>query len=106
MSSRGLRRGISVIPLEGEAFVTPGEYYVDVHGYEAPAGAATFRLFVWTVGAERGNATVSAPSSVSAGTDETLALNCRAGGGCIWVSLRIRDGATALDQTVIEITAP
>jgi len=98
---------ISVIPLEGEEFVTPGEYYVDVHGYDAPAGAATFRLFVWTVGTERGNATVAAPTSVAAGTDETLAVNWQGLETGLYLGLITHtDRATALDQTVIEITAP
>ena len=98
---------INVIPAEGAEFVTPGEYYVDVHGYEAPAGTASFRLFVWAVGAERGNATVTAPSSVTAGTDETLSVSWQGLETGQYLGLITHtDGATALDQTVIEITAP
>jgi hypothetical protein len=98
---------INVIPAEGAEFVTPGEYYVDVHGYDAPAGVASFRLFVWTVGADRGNATVAAPSSVTAGTDETLSLAWQGLESGLHLGLITHtDGATVLDQTVIEITAP
>jgi hypothetical protein len=98
---------INVIPAEGAKFVTPGEYYVDVHGYNAPAGTASFRLFVWTVGAERGNASVDAPSSLTAGTDETLSVNWQGLETGTYLGLITHtDGATVLDQTVIEITAP
>jgi hypothetical protein len=98
---------ISVIPGEGESFVTPGEYYVDVHGYDVPTGTATFRLFVWTVGADRGNASVDAPSSVSAGTDGSLSLSWQGLEPGLYLGLITHtDEATILDQTVIEITAP
>jgi len=98
---------ISIIPAEGESFVTPGEYYVDVHGYRAPAGAATFRLFVWTVGAGRGNASIVAPSSVTAGTDETLAVSWQGLEAGLYLGLVTHsDGANTLGQTVIEVTAP
>lgn len=98
---------ISVIPAEGATFVTPGEYFVDVHGYDAPAGSASFRLFVWTVGADRGNATVSGPTSVAAGSDETLAFSWQELESGLHLGLITHtDGATVLDQTVIEITAP
>ncbi len=98
---------INVIPAEGNEFVTPGQYYVDVHGYEAPAGSASFRLFVWTVGPDRGNASVAAPSSVTAGTDETLPLSWQGLEAGLHLGLITHtDGVTILDQTVIEITAP
>jgi subtilisin family serine protease len=98
---------INVIPAEGASFITPGEYYVDVHGFDAPAGVATFRLFVWTVGTDRGNATVQAPSSVAAGTGETLSFGWQGLEPGLHLGLLTHtDGATALDQTVIEITAP
>jgi hypothetical protein len=98
---------INVIPGEGESFVTPGAYYVDVHGYDVPTGTATFRLFVWTVGADRGNASIEAPSSVTAGTDGSLTLGWQGLETGLYLGLITHtDGATALDQTVIEITAP
>jgi hypothetical protein len=98
---------INVIPAEGAVEVTPGEYYVDVHGYDVPTGMATFRLFVWTVGADRGNAVVTAPSSVAVGTNETLALSWQGlEPGLSLGLISHTDGATILDQTVIEITAP
>lgn len=98
---------INVIPAEGAAFITPGKYYVDVHGYDAPAGAASFRLFVWTVGTDRGNTGVIAPSSVTAGTDETVSVSWQGLEAGLYLGLiTYTDGANALDQTVIEITAP
>ncbi len=98
---------IGLIPAEGEEFVTAGAYYVDVHGYNAPAGSATFQLYVWTLGPNGGNATVVAPFSVTSGTTETLTVN--------WLNLATglnlgllthKSGSTALDETVIEVTAP
>lgn len=98
---------ISLIPQEGEEFIAPGEYYVDVHGYDVPTGTATFRLFVWTVGADRGNATAVAPSSVTAGTDGNLSLAWQGLEAGRYLGLVSHtDGTTILDQTVIEITAP
>lgn len=41
---------IILIPAEGEDYVEPGEYYVDVHGFDTNGGSATFNLLVWTVG--------------------------------------------------------
>ncbi len=98
---------INLIPQVGQEFIDTGAYYVDVHGYDVPTGIATFRLFVWTVGANRGNATVDAPSSVTAGTADVLTIN--------WLNLETglhlglithSDGRKTLDQTVIEVTAP
>jgi hypothetical protein len=98
---------INLIPAEGATFITPGEYYVDVHGFNAPAGTATFQLFVWTVGANRGNATVIAPSSVTAGTNDTLTLNWQNLATGLNLGLITHTNGTAtLDETVIEVTAP
>ena len=98
---------ISVRPAEGAEYVTPGAYYVDVHGYNAPSGSAVFRLFVWTVGADRGNASTVAPDSVAAGKDAALTLNWQDLAPGLYLGLISHtDGATTLDQTVIEITAP
>jgi hypothetical protein len=98
---------INIIPAEGADFVTPGEYYVDVHGYDVPTGSAAFRLFVWTVGANRANASIDSPSSVTAGTDSSLSLSWQGLEGGRYLGLITHtDGATALDETVIEITAP
>lgn len=105
--NEGSDEAINVIPAKGAAELTPGEYYVDVHGYRVPTGMATFRLFVWTVGADRGNAVVAAPSSVSAGVDDTLSLSWQGlEPGLSLGLISHTDGATILDQTVIEITAP
>jgi subtilisin family serine protease len=98
---------INLLPDAGATYVQPGEYYVDVHGYDVPTGMAAFRLFVWTVGADRGNASLAAPSSVTAGNDQVLTIN--------WVNLEPgpylglvthTDENSVLDQTVIEVTAP
>ncbi len=98
---------INLIPDDGAEFVTPGEYFVDVHGYEAPAGAATFQVFVWTVGANRGNASLVAPASLTAGQDDTLTTNWQnLAAGLNLGLITHTDGTTTLDQTVIEVTAP
>ncbi|MEO8225724.1 MAG: S8 family serine peptidase, partial [Gammaproteobacteria bacterium] len=98
---------INVIPASGAEYVPAGEYYVDVHGYRVPTGTATFRLFVWTVGADRGNASATGPASLVAGENAALQV--------VWQGLEPglnlglithTSGSTALDQTVIEITAP
>lgn len=96
---------INLVPADGEEFVAPGEYYVDVHGFNtAGGGTATFDLFVWTVGADRGNGTLTAPGAVSAGNPITLQLNWQGlppgpGLGLITHS----DGSQVLDRTVVEI---
>ena len=98
---------INVIPDDEADFVTSGEYFVDVHGYEAPAGAASFQLFVWTVGADRGNASLVAPASVTAGQEDTLTVHWQnLATGLNLGLITHTDGPTTLDQTVIEVTAP
>ncbi len=98
---------INLIPEVGATEVTPGAYYVDVHGYDVPTGTAAFRLFVWTVGANRGNTSLVAPSRVTAGRGEVLTID--------WLDLEAgvhlglvthSDESSVLDQTVIEVTAP
>ncbi|MEO8445699.1 MAG: S8 family serine peptidase, partial [Gammaproteobacteria bacterium] len=98
---------INVIPADGEQYVAAGEYYVDVHGYRVPTGTATFRLFVWTVGANRGNALAAGPASLVAGENEDLQLTWQdLEPGLNLGLITHTNGVTALDQTVIEITAP
>ena len=98
---------IGLIPAEGEEFLTAGAYYVDVHGYTAPAGTATFQLYVWTLGPSQGNATVAAPSSVTSGTTATLTVNwLNLAAGLNLGLLTHTDGSAPLDETVIEVTAP
>ena len=96
-----------MVPAAGETYLTAGEYYVDVHGANVPQGTGTFRLFVWTVGADRGNAAVDGPSSVNAGQDETLTVTWQGlDPGRHLGHVSHTDGANVLGQTVIEITAP
>jgi len=98
---------IGLFPAEGAEFLPAGAYYVDVHGYNAPAGTANFQLYVWTLGPNLGNATVVTPTTVTAGTTAALTVN--------WLNLATglnlgllthTDGSVALDETVIEVTAP
>lgn len=98
---------INVIPGDGEEYVPAGDYYVDVHGYDAPPGGAAFRLLVWTVGADRHNATVSAPGSVTAGAAQDLELDWQglASGSYLGLITHANDTGV-LGKTVIEITAP
>mgnify|MGYP003543032825 FL=1 len=57
--------------------------------------------------ADAGNASVAAPSSVTAGTDSSLSVSWQALESGLYLGLVTHtDGATVLDQTVIEITAP
>ncbi len=98
---------INVVPDSGEQFLTPGDYYVDIHGASVPTGTATFRLFAWTVGPNRGNATVSAPGSLVAGENSSLVVNWQdLEPGLNLGLITHTDGAAQLDQTVIEVTAP
>jgi hypothetical protein len=98
---------INLIPAEGDAYITPGAYYVDVHGYDVPTGTATFQLFVWTVGAIRSNATAVGPSSVTAGNADVLTINWQnLPAGLNLGLITHTNGTSTLDQTVIEVTAP
>ncbi len=98
---------IELIPAEGEQFITAGSYYVDVHGYNAPASIATFQLFVWTIGPNQGNATVVGPSSVTTGTTDALTINWQdLASGLNLGLISHSDGTRILDETVIEVTAP
>ena len=72
-----------------------------------PTGTATFRLFAWTVGANRSNATVVAPSGVTSGNADQLVVNWQnLAAGLNLGLITHTNGTTALDQTVIEVTAP
>ena len=98
---------INLIPEEGKEFIAAGAYYVDVHGYDVPTDMATFRLFVWTIGADRGNARLTAPSSLTAGTNDVLTIgwqNLEAGLHLGLITHRNEN--SLLDETVIEITVP
>jgi hypothetical protein len=98
---------INIVPAAGEEFITPGAYYVDVHGLDVPTGNATFRLFVWAVGTDRGNASVLAPASVSSGTVESVGLTWQGLQSGLHLGLITHgNGSAVLDQTVIEITVP
>jgi subtilisin family serine protease len=98
---------INVVPNKGQEFVTAGAYYVDVHGYQVPTGTATFRLFVWTVGGDRGNGSVAGPPSVTAGSDASLAVSWQnLEPGLNLALVTHTDGTNQLGQTVIGITAP
>jgi hypothetical protein len=52
----------------------PGEYYVDVHGFDTGSATVSFDLSVWTLGPDRGNLAVSTPGGVVAGTPATVEL--------------------------------
>jgi subtilisin family serine protease len=96
---------IDLIPAEGQSFVTPGEYYVDVHGFDTSGGSATFNLQVWTVGADRANATLTAPGSLSAASPASVGVSWQGLSPGLHLGLiRHSDGDVMLDQTVIEVT--
>ncbi|MDJ0926411.1 MAG: S8 family serine peptidase [Gammaproteobacteria bacterium] len=62
-------------------FPDPGEYYIDVHGFQtdqvAGGPGANFTLFTWTVGIDddRGNLTVTAPDAASTGATGTVTVD-------------------------------
>lgn len=101
----GSEEAINLIPAEGADYIAPGEYYVDVHGFDTDGGSATFNLLVWTVGADRANATLSAPGSLGNGSPAGVSL--------AWQDLppglhlgvvSHSDGELSFGQTVVEIT--
>jgi hypothetical protein len=53
----------------------PGDYYVDVHGFDTQGADATFAVSVWTLGGDFGNALLGAPSTVSPGQTATVSLS-------------------------------
>jgi subtilisin family serine protease len=95
---------INLIPAEGQSFVTAGEYYVDVHGFDTDGGSATFNLLVWTVGADRANATLSAPASLVAGGQASAALSWQGLAPGLHLALISHgDGEVGFGQTIVEI---
>jgi subtilisin family serine protease len=97
---------INLVPAPGETFLTAGAYYVDVHGYDVP-GTAVFDLGVWTVGAVRGNGTVSAPGSVTAGNPASITVNWQDLPSGLNLGLIVQGDEDAnVDQTVIEVSVP
>lgn len=95
---------INLIPEPGENFVTPGEYYVDVHGFNTVSGIASFDLFVWTVGADRGNATVTGPGSVTNGLPASVTVDWQDLTDGLYLGLLTHtDGSRIFGRTVLEI---
>ncbi|MDQ1303319.1 MAG: hypothetical protein QG595_1302, partial [Pseudomonadota bacterium] len=95
---------INLIPAEGQSFVTAGEYYVDVHGFDTDGGSATFNLLVWTVGADRANATLSAPASLVTGGQASAALTWQGLSPGLHLALISHgDGEVGFGQTIVEI---
>jgi subtilisin family serine protease len=87
-------------------FPSPGEYIIDVHGFETEAASTTFDLFVWTVGPgdNLGNLAVSTPSEAISGETGTVSIG--------WDGLERQthlgtvthsDGEDVLEVTLIEI---
>jgi hypothetical protein len=101
----GSEEAINLIPAEGADYIAPGEYYVDVHGFDTDGGSATFNLLVWTVGADRANATLSAPGSLVTGNPASLSLSWQdLPPGLHLGIVSHSDGETGFGQTVVEIT--
>ena len=96
---------INLIPAEGQSYVTPGEYYVDVHGFDTNGGSATFNLMVWTVGADRANATLSAPGTLGTGGPASVGLTWQGLSPGLHLGLISHsDGEMTFGQTIVEIT--
>ncbi|MBL8199208.1 MAG: S8 family serine peptidase [Chromatiales bacterium] len=95
---------INLIPAEGENYVAPGEYFVDVHGFDTDGGSATFNLLVWTVGADRANATLSVPGSLAAGGVASAVLSWQALPAGLHLGLIDHsDGEVSFGQTIVEV---
>ena len=95
---------INLIADEGQSYVRPGEYYVDVHGVATNGGSATFNLMVWTVGTDRANATLSAPGSLTSGGPASVAISWQALSPGLHLGLvGHSDGERSFGQTVVEI---
>jgi len=87
-------------------FPLPGEYIIDVHGFETEASSTTFDVFVWTVGPgdNAGDPQLSVPSEAVSGETGNVAVS--------WEGLERQthlgvithtDGQDPLEVTVIEI---
>jgi hypothetical protein len=95
---------INLVPAIGEDYVASGEYYVDVHGFDTDAGTATFNLLVWTVGADRANATLSVPGSLTTGDPASAVLGWQALPPGLHLGLIDHsDGEVSFGQTIIEV---
>ncbi|MFQ5635044.1 MAG: S8 family serine peptidase, partial [Gammaproteobacteria bacterium] len=87
-------------------FPLPGEYIIDVHGFETEGPNTTFDLFIWTVGPadNLGGLSVSAPSGAVTGESGTIAVS--------WTGLERQthlgaithsDGRQQLEVTILEV---
>jgi hypothetical protein len=95
---------INLIPAEGQSFVTAGEYYVDVHGFDTDGGSATFNLLVWTVGADRANATLGVPGNLATGVSASAVLSWQTLPPGLHIGLiEHSDGEASFGQTIIEV---
>ena len=58
-------------------FPLPGEYIIDVHGFETEAASTTFDLFIWTVGPgdNAGDPQLSVPSEAVGGETGSVAIS-------------------------------
>lgn len=87
---------------------SPGEYYVDVHGFDTGSATVSFDLSVWTLGPDRGNLAVTAPGSVTAGDPATVELGWQglAPGRHLGLLRHRDDGADERALTLVEIRVP
>jgi hypothetical protein len=87
-------------------FPLPGEYIIDVHGFETDGPNAIFDLFIWTVGPfdNLGNLSVTGPTEALSG--ETGTINVSWSGLEVATHLGVithSDGVEPLEVTLIEI---
>ncbi|TDJ44828.1 MAG: hypothetical protein E2O52_07555, partial [Gammaproteobacteria bacterium] len=105
----------SLVGLSGETdsdeqvdvlFPLPGEYLIDVHGFETDGPAATFDLFIWTLGPgdQLGALNVTTPTEAVSGatgnvsvTWENLERETHLG------AITHRNGEETLEVTILEI---
>jgi len=57
------------------SFPEPGSYYVVVHGWQTDGADANYTLFTWAFGADRGNMTLSAPTTAALAVTEPVTVD-------------------------------
>jgi hypothetical protein len=87
-------------------FPLPGEYIIDVHGFETAAASTTFDLFIWTVGPgdNAGNPQLSAPSEAVSGQTGSVSVSWDGLDRLTHLGIITHtDGQDPLEVTIVEI---
>ncbi len=88
----------------------PGQYIVDVHGFDTDAGAggpgAVFDLYAWSFGVadDAGNMTATAPASAMLGTAGTVDITWQDLGDTLYLgAISHSDGSQLLGLTLVDV---